>query len=291
MSLPVQPARCPRESLGHEPSPLASPAAPRLVPWRPLRSSVIGSLQLSIVDHVNRGSGAAHRAMCQQDPSVDRAAGLGDVGVTNHYRFRALTALFSGWSVMACPLTRAHAQLGCSEAVITHPASGAWSFEPLVELRWQALAGPERYRVELESRLPEGRVLASIDTHVGGTSFRPPRPLADSRAVIRVRVTAGCPADDGNRLRTQPATFFIDTSPLCPGPSLIDVGERHRSIAWTPTPKATRYDVTLLRPDGIQIVKGQTQRPEFAVPASEDPLIAVVRPYCATGFGPYTRRH
>jgi hypothetical protein len=214
--------------------------------------------------------------------------GWGDVEVTIRYGVRLLSALFAVWSVSAYPLTHASAQVDCREAVITQPTNGAWSFDPLVELRWRAIAGSERYRVELESRMPEGRVLASIDTHVTGTSFRPPRSLTDSRAVIKARVTAGCPADEGSELRAQSASFFIDTSPLCPGPARIDSRENLKSIEWAPTPNATRYDVTLLRADGAQIVKGQTQRPEFAVPASSDPLIAVVRPYCATGFGPYT---
>jgi hypothetical protein len=153
-------------------------------------------------------------------------------------------------------------------------------------LAWKALPGADQYRVEIESRIPEGQVLVSLDTQVTGTTFRPPQPLTDSRAAVKVRVTAGCPADDGSRLRERGATFSIDTSPLCPSPMRVAVSADRRGIEWSATPAAMRYDVTLLSPeDGAVRQRGQTQRPRFTLPATGEMLVAVVRPYCATGFG------
>jgi hypothetical protein len=179
-------------------------------------------------------------------------------------------------------------QSPCRAATIVEPSYHEVTSDRRPAITWSAVPNVTRYRVELESRNPEGRVFASIDTQVSSPLFRPAQPLTDARAAVKVRITAGCPADDGSQLRAQPASFFIDTAPLCPGPARIDVSENARGIQWAPTPNATRYDVTLLRPDGAPVTKGQTSRPEFALPAGVEPVVAVVRPYCATGFGPYT---
>lgn len=156
-------------------------------------------------------------------------------------------------------------------------------------LSWRAIPGASQYRVEIESRVPEGRVLVSLDTQVSGTSFRPPQPLTDFRSAVKVRVTAGCPADDGSRLRENPSSFRIDTSPLCPGPARIALSEDGRDIEWSAVPAAIRYDVVLLGMDGPYVevrLEQQTQRTRLPLPGNGETLTAVVRAYCSTGFGP-----
>ncbi len=152
-------------------------------------------------------------------------------------------------------------------------------------LSWRAIPGASQYRVEIESRVPEGRVLVSLDTQESGTSFRPPQPLTDFRSAVKVRVTAGCPSDDGSRLREKPSSFQIDTSPLCPGPARIALSEDGRDIQWSAVPAAIRYDVMLLGSHGSVRLERQTQRTGLPLPANTEPLAAVVRAYCPTGFG------
>jgi hypothetical protein len=172
----------------------------------------------------------------------------------------------------------------CQDAEVVGPAKTFSNVRPAVA--WRAIPGTSQYRVEIESRVPEGRSLVSLDTQVSGTAFRPPQPLTDSRAAVKVRVTAGCPADDGSRLREKPATFHIDTSPPCPAPAQIAASDDQREIEWPAVAKAIRYHVTFLDPDdGVVLGQGQTQRTRFALPATGKRLVAVVRPYCTTGFG------
>jgi len=102
-----------------------------------------------------------------------------------------------------------------------------------------------------------------------------------------VLVTAACPADDGSRLREKPASFHIDTSPLCPAPARIAASEDRQNLEWSVVPTAIRYDVTLLSPDdGVLRLQQQTQRTRLTFPATGEALVAVVRAYCPTGFGP-----
>lgn len=177
--------------------------------------------------------------------------------------------------------------LPCQDAEITDPAARSTVTEARPVLGWRAIPRTSRYRVEIESRVPEGRAVVSLDTHVSSTLFRPPQLLTNFRAAVKVRVTAGCPADDGGQLRGKAASFYIDTSPLCPAPAEIALSNDQRNVEWSPTDKAIRYVVTLLRPDGTVVRQGQTQRRAFPFPLPRDgeALVATVRPYCATGFG------
>jgi hypothetical protein len=171
----------------------------------------------------------------------------------------------------------------CSEAELIEPAAIVADARPI--LSWRAIPGAGEYRVEIESRVPEGQILVSLDTRVSGTRFQPPRPLTDFRSAVKVRVTAGCPADDGSRLREKPSSFQIDTSPLCPAPARIGVSDDGQ-IEWSAVPGAIRYDVWLLSPDGRVRLERQTERTRLPLPGAGEPLAAVVRAYCPTGFGP-----
>ena len=176
--------------------------------------------------------------------------------------------------------------LACEEIPLTSPARSSTVAESRPTLSWPPLTGADRYRVQLESRVPEGRVLLSLDTLVSGTTFRPPRALTDFRAAVKVRVTHGCSADDITALREKPAWFQIDTSPLCPAPARIAVTGDRRTLEWAPVPGALKYDVSLRSTEGDAKGQGETKIPHYTLPADRAALVAVVRPYCATGFGP-----
>jgi hypothetical protein len=151
-------------------------------------------------------------------------------------------------------------------------------------LTWRDEGGV--YRLQVEARQPEGRLLTAFDTTVRGSSFRAPSQLTSDRATVKVRLSRGCAPDDGSRLRETVASFVIDTAPLCPGPVRVSLAQHDRSIEWGAAGGAVRYDVSLRRPDGTEIQRGEVRRPEYPIPANiTEPFIAVVRPYCATGYG------
>jgi hypothetical protein len=111
------------------------------------------------------------------------------------------------WLLTALLLWQTPGTVACQSSGIVAPARGSTVADARPVLTWLVIPGAIRYRVEIESRVPEGRILVSLDTQVSGTRFQPPQPLTDHRAAVKVRVTAGCPPDDGGRLRDQPATF------------------------------------------------------------------------------------
>ncbi len=191
-------------------------------------------------------------------------------------------------SILLLPLSGPRVLRACEQAALTQPVPLSTVAEARPLVAWQALPGAGSYRVEIESRIPEGRVLVSLDTLVGATSFRPPRPLTDFRAAVKVRITRGCALDGGSSLREQPASFQIDTGPLCPAPARLAVSADRRLLEWTAVPGALRYDVSLLDLEGVPLERAETRAPGFALSSRTEPIVAVVRPYCATGFGPRT---
>ncbi|MGH8667648.1 MAG: hypothetical protein ACREUH_00330, partial [Burkholderiales bacterium] len=85
------------------------------------------------------------------------------------------------------------------------------------ELTWRMLPESKRYRVQLESRLPEGQVIARMDTVVEGTQLLPPMALAGTRAAVKVVVTADC-GKEAPPVTGRGPTFFIDTASACAAP-------------------------------------------------------------------------
>jgi hypothetical protein len=152
--------------------------------------------------------------------------------------------------------------------------------------RWTDVRDAPAYRIELESRTPEGGLMFAFDTQVTGSEFTPPMALTADRAAVKVRVTTGCPSDRGVQLRSQPALFVIDTTALCRTPERIEVAQGGGRVQWTETPGAIRYDVTFLTPGDATVLRHQTSElTHVDLSTSDGPLVVSVRPYCATGFG------
>ena len=200
------------------------------------------------------------------------------------HRLRAIAYASIAWLACAAFATGQNPP-PCEEALIQAPPARSTVAEAQPAVRWEPLAGVTTYRVEVESRIPEGRVLVALDTMVTGTSSRPPRPLTDFRAAVKLRVSAGCPADDGSALREKGAWFLVDTSSLCPFPDPLTLSPDRRWLELTPVTGALRYDVSLRETDGEPRAEGQTKESRYALPAEGRPFVAIVRPYCPTGFG------
>src|SRR5438876_8641862 len=109
----------------------------------------------------------------------------------------------------ACSLAHVHAE--CAPVEILDPAKNSTIHGARPDIRWSGLSGVKAYRVQIESRVPEGQVLERIDARVGDTRFVPPRPLTDRRAAGKLLLTPDFP-----RLKSiaaRPAWFFIVLAP------------------------------------------------------------------------------
>src|SRR5204862_7089925 len=101
----------------------------------------------------------------------------------------------------------------CVPVEILDPVRNSTIHGARPDIRWSGLSGVKVYRVQIESRVPEGQVIERIDTRVGDTRFVPPRPLTERRAAVKLLVTADCP--EPTSIATRPASFFIAVAPNC----------------------------------------------------------------------------
>lgn len=190
-----------------------------------------------------------------------------------------------GVSPIGAPVT---AQPDCRQSQLLSPAAESVVADARPTLRWSPIQSVNRYRVELVSRAPNGRALTSIDTQVTGLTFRPAQPLTPYRAEVKVRVSSGCEPDDGQFVHERPAAFHIDTSPLCPAPERIVLSRDGRNVEWPAVEGAASYEVTLLRADDAsEVSRATTPHNSFPNEGSSGMRVAVVRPHCSTGYGPY----
>ena len=193
-------------------------------------------------------------------------------------RSRSIVALWA-----ACSLGQAHAE--CASAEILHPLRDATIHNARPDIKWRALPGVNVYRVQIESRVPEGQVIERIDTRVGDARFVPPRPLADRRAAVRLLVTADCP--ETTSIATRPAWFVIDMAPSCSavqGLSLTDTGTP--KLEWARASGATRYEVEAYSVvEGRLIARKETTLTSMELPRAATSLVIAVRPRCESVVG------
>lgn len=179
-------------------------------------------------------------------------------------------ALLAQAAMAACEPPRAVAP---ADTTITEARPG---------IAWQPVQGATGYRVRLQSRVPNGRVLASYDTRVAAPAFAPPQRLAEYQAKVTVRVLALCGAEQSEETV---AAFVIDTSPLCVLRELsVSAGGGNARIKWAPVAGAARYEVRLLGVDGrlLGYAESRGSEAELALPAS---AMVSVQPVCAAGRG------
>jgi len=193
----------------------------------------------------------------------------------------------------ACALAHAHAE--CAPVEILDPVRNSTIHGARPDIRWGGFSGVKVYRVQIESRVPEGRVIERIDTRVGDTRFVPPRPLTDRRAAVKLLVTADCP--DSTSIATRPAWFFVDVAPNCPSIQKLSFSGASTKVEWARTSGATRYEVEAYSvSDGRLIARKETTVASAELPRADTPLIVAVRPRCesivgeaAYGFLPASR--
>ena len=191
---------------------------------------------------------------------------------------RSIVALGATWF-----LAQAHAE--CTPVEMLDPLRDSTIHDARPGIKWAALSGVKLYRVQIESRVPEGQVLERIDARVSGTGFVPPRPLADRRAAVKLLVTADCP--EPTQIATRSAWFFIDMAPISPAvQGLSFSGADAHKAQWARTSGATRYEVEAYSlADGRLIGRKETPLTSTDLPQVAAALVVAVRPRCESVVG------
>lgn len=186
---------------------------------------------------------------------------------------RLLVAL---WAAGFCAGVRAE----CAPAEILVPPPDSTLRDPRPEIKWRALPGVSVYRVQIESRVPEGQVIERVDARVSDTRFVPPRALADRRAAVKLLVAADCAEPPS--IATRPAWFFIDAAANCPAvQGLAFSGANPPTAAWSRSSGATRYEVEAYSAAADRLVARKDTTGIFAeLPRVDSSLIVAVRPRC-----------
>lgn len=188
------------------------------------------------------------------------------------------------------PLARAEAVCGTPKLKIADHSTLA-SAKP--QLEWDSVPGAVAYQLSLESRVPEGRILATHDIRTESLNWLPPAALTDFRAVVKGNLGAIC--DQGNGLVTPapptPFRFYIDTSLLCGLRANPEITAKEGGIyaEWPAVDGAEYYEVTVFSATDGKVTKRQDVRATNVqlpqpVPAT-DAYVVSVRPRCSTGFG------
>jgi hypothetical protein len=171
----------------------------------------------------------------------------------------------------------------CRIAEVATPARGETIASARPGIEWRALSDVKRYRVQMESRIPEGRVLNRFDTVVSGTKFVPPTALADERAAVKVLVTAECSTAAQPSVIEQPALFFIDLRASCPAPAAVEVKDGKR-IAWGKVAGAQNYELAVYSAiDGRSLLQAETL--DVAYPLNiQPPAYVMLRARCGQAY-------
>lgn len=177
----------------------------------------------------------------------------------------------------------AYADCGSPKSIVS---DGRITAETRPPLHWLAVEGAASYSLKVESRVPEGRLIASFDIVIPDPRFVPPTQLTDERAKVTVRVAARC---EGEFSPTASGWFLIDTRLACPAPASVEIATTagSRSGQWQPVSGATHYEVRVHVPgDGQVLYSRETREPhsilDAALPTGE---VLSVRARCRDGFG------
>lgn len=146
-------------------------------------------------------------------------------------------------------------------------------------LAWGAVEGANRYRVRLQSRVPNGRVVAASDTVVSTPEYQPPQPLAEQRAKVTVRVKALCRGEESPETVSW---FLIDTSAGC---RLEAVEVEAGRVRWGAVEGAKRYEVRSYRLEDGRLIGSLEMRATQAELELREGAVVGVRPVCEGGLG------
>jgi hypothetical protein len=92
-------------------------------------------------------------------------------------------------------------------------------------IAWTPVSGADRYALSLQSRVAEGRLIASYDVLLVINEFVPPAALTDEKATVTLTIAARC----GDMLGlARAASFRIDATRTCATPQKLTIASEAR---------------------------------------------------------------
>lgn len=187
-----------------------------------------------------------------------------------------------------------HANESCGTPIMLSPTqTDLGDARPRFE--WAPVPQAKRYRLWLESRLPEGRLLFNHDIQTSATNWIPPTPLTETRALVKAKLFAICEeASEDTAVKPITAPFMrykIDVSGNCvlPANPLIKFADQNIEVTWPSVSEANFYEVMLYSGTEAKLARKNETRDTKLQLQSLTPGVWVisVRPRCSTGFGSY----
>ena len=175
----------------------------------------------------------------------------------------------------------------CEQPAIIFPAQHADIFSPKPVISWLPVNGAINYEVNMQSRIPEGEVIAQFTTTTTDTKFISATALSRERAVVSVKVKARCGAagvsSESERI------FFIDVRSTCPLPARLSstpMGPFIR-ISWDQNPQFEDVEVRFFGGSTTGPLERVSRAQNFAlIPVSMDSQSIIgVRGICKDANG------
>lgn len=191
-------------------------------------------------------------------------------------------------------LVDVRANEACSSPTIFFPTQTALA-DARPRFEWAPVPQAKRYRLWLESRLPEGRILLTHDIQTTATNWMPPTPLTDTRALVKLKLFAIC-ENGGADTEMKPVTppfmrYTIDVSGSCllPSTPLIKLSDKHLEVTWPTVNGASYYEVMVYSGTDAKLArKNETRDTKFQLQSLTPGVWVIsVRPRCSSGFGSF----
>lgn len=156
--------------------------------------------------------------------------------------------------------------------------------QPLI--KWSAVSGATSYRLQINSRALEDKIIAQIDTQVTGTRYQVAQPLAESTARVAVVIIANCGEGAADVVRGT-GRFYIDLRPLCVLESAT-VGRNTDNwrVTWPEVSGVASYEVAVYDRAGRLLAANTVRDQQFLVAADErGPAAVAITPHCTNSVG------
>ena len=160
---------------------------------------------------------------------------------------------------------------------------------------WAPVENAKSYRLWLESRVPEGRVLSTHDIQTTATNWTPPSALTETRAFLKVKLIAICNemSVDPIDVPAQPnfVRYTIDVSESCviTDSPVVKISNPYTEVSWPRVEGVEHYELMLFSgTDAKLFKKTETRNPHFQYEFLTPGVWTVsVRARCPSGYGAF----
>ena len=186
---------------------------------------------------------------------------------------------------VACTMLTAVPAAACVDVPLASPERGSVVHDSRPTIAWHPVPGIHQYRLQMEVRIPNGRIVARSDQVVAGTSYSPPSPLAEDFVGVKVRVSASCPADAPANVSELGPAFFIDPRSACPAPREVQLRTGTAlQVSWKADAAMTQAEVSLFSADdGTLLARRASDAPVVELPPPSKPAVLAMRARCRAG--------